>query len=200
MLAIPRADSMAKVQFARCIRTCSCNWPDRAVISAGQCGRHSNAFRSGRGLRRYLASNPQRLACELGPGPAHARRAGARHPNRFRLDRRGQHWQGRPWRRGGSGGGIGARGEPTAVSGRAGWCRSGVRHRHLPKAAPLSCQLGNIPQVLLANHQRSAQVQDVRRLGSGGMGDVYLARHPRLPRNDALTVRWSAPVASPENR
>jgi serine/threonine protein kinase, bacterial len=28
----------------------------------------------------------------------------------------------------------------------------------------------------------------VRRLGAGGMGEIYLARHPRLPRRDALKV------------
>jgi serine/threonine-protein kinase len=28
----------------------------------------------------------------------------------------------------------------------------------------------------------------IRRLGSGGMGEVYLVQHPRLPRQDALKV------------
>ncbi|BBX61209.1 hypothetical protein MSAS_03830 [Mycobacterium saskatchewanense] len=28
----------------------------------------------------------------------------------------------------------------------------------------------------------------VRRLGAGGMGEMYLAQHPRLPRTDALKI------------
>jgi serine/threonine protein kinase len=28
----------------------------------------------------------------------------------------------------------------------------------------------------------------VRRLGSGGMGEVYLVQHPRLPREDAMKI------------
>src|SRR3954469_11490786 len=40
----------------------------------------------------------------------------------------------------------------------------------------------------------------VRRLGSGGMGEVYLVRHPRLPRQDALKVLRPEVSADAENR
>jgi Protein kinase domain/TPM domain len=40
----------------------------------------------------------------------------------------------------------------------------------------------------LAEGQVFAGYTIVRRLGAGGMGHVYLARHPRLPRHDALKV------------
>jgi serine/threonine-protein kinase len=40
----------------------------------------------------------------------------------------------------------------------------------------------------------------VRLLGSGGMGEVYLARHPRLPRRDALKILPANVSADPEFR
>jgi serine/threonine protein kinase, bacterial len=40
----------------------------------------------------------------------------------------------------------------------------------------------------LADGQCFAGYTILRQLGSGGMGEIYLAQHPRLPRNDALKV------------
>ena len=37
-------------------------------------------------------------------------------------------------------------------------------------------------------------------LGSGGMGEVYLAEHPRLPRKDALKVLSASICADSEYR
>lgn len=47
----------------------------------------------------------------------------------------------------------------------------------------------------LTNGQIFAGYTIIRLLGSGGMGEVYLAQHPRLPRRDALKLlprEWSA--------
>ena len=40
----------------------------------------------------------------------------------------------------------------------------------------------------LANGDVFAGYQILRPLGFGGMGEVYLVQHPRLPRHDALKI------------
>src|SRR5580693_4842887 len=46
----------------------------------------------------------------------------------------------------------------------------------------------SIPAMPLGPGQVFAGYTIVRLLGSGGMGEVYLAQHPRLPRRDALKI------------
>ncbi len=50
----------------------------------------------------------------------------------------------------------------------------------------------------LANGTKIAGYQVLRLLGSGGMGEVYLAQHPRLPRQDALKVLRADISADPD--
>jgi len=54
--------------------------------------------------------------------------------------------------------------------------------------------------MLLSKGQNFAGYRIVHPLGSGGMGEVYLAEHPRLPRHDALKVLPADVSADPEYR
>jgi serine/threonine protein kinase len=56
------------------------------------------------------------------------------------------------------------------------------------------------PSMPLHEGQTLAGYRVVRLLGSGGMGEVYLAEHPRLPRRDALKVLPADVSADPEYR
>src|SRR6476620_5033854 len=48
--------------------------------------------------------------------------------------------------------------------------------------------------------QKFADYVIVRRLGAGGMGEVYLVQHPRLPRRDALKLLVNDVSADPTFR
>lgn len=52
----------------------------------------------------------------------------------------------------------------------------------------------------LAEGERFAGYIVVRLVGAGGMGEVYLAQHPRLPRRDALKVLPATVSSDPEYR
>jgi serine/threonine-protein kinase len=52
----------------------------------------------------------------------------------------------------------------------------------------------------LTSGETFAGYRIVRLLGSGGMGEVYLAEHPRLPRRDALKVLPADVSADPDYR
>jgi serine/threonine protein kinase, bacterial len=54
--------------------------------------------------------------------------------------------------------------------------------------------------VPLANGELFAGYRILRLLGGGGMGEVYLAQHPRLPRRDALKVLRADVSADPNYR
>jgi serine/threonine-protein kinase len=56
------------------------------------------------------------------------------------------------------------------------------------------------PSSALAAPTTFAGYTIMRPLGSGGMADVYLAKHPRLPRLDALKVLTEGTTADPEFR
>jgi hypothetical protein len=60
--------------------------------------------------------------------------------------------------------------------------------------------LGTISRMPLADGQTFAGYRILRMLGSGGMGEVYLAQHPRLPRTDALKVLGADVSANLEYR
>ncbi len=52
----------------------------------------------------------------------------------------------------------------------------------------------------LSNGETFAGYRIVRLLGSGGMGEVYLAEHPRLPRRDAVKALPADVSADPDYR
>jgi serine/threonine protein kinase len=71
----------------------------------------------------------------------------------------------------------------------------GEPHQILADSGKQGPDVGIIRRMPLASGQTFAAYTIIRLLGSGGMGEVYLAQHPRLPRRDALKLLphdWSA--------
>ena len=59
---------------------------------------------------------------------------------------------------------------------------------------------GHYLPMVLSERANFAEYPIVRLLGSGGMGEVYLAQHPRLPRRDALKTLPPSLTADSEFR
>jgi serine/threonine-protein kinase len=59
---------------------------------------------------------------------------------------------------------------------------------HLSRYPAAACRRVYDRAVPLAGGDVFAGYRIRRRLGSGAMGDVYLAEHPHLPRQDALKI------------
>jgi serine/threonine protein kinase len=70
--------------------------------------------------------------------------------------------------------------------------RGGIRDLTVPV-----CRLSDMP---LNNGEVFAGYVIQRLLGTGGMGEVYLAQHPRLPRQDALKILSMTSTADEEFR
>ncbi|MDT5147694.1 MAG: serine/threonine protein kinase, bacterial, partial [Mycobacterium sp.] len=68
-----------------------------------------------------------------------------------------------------------------------------------PEAAPQRSEVSG-SRLALANGSPFAGYTILRQLGAGGMAEVYLALHPRLPRRDVIKVLAEAVTADPEFR
>jgi serine/threonine protein kinase, bacterial len=73
-------------------------------------------------------------------------------------------------------------------------------HRLSSSGIPLPGHAGHRSPMPLASGTQCAGYTILRLLGSGGMGQVYLAQHPRLPRRDALKVLPHDVCGDPEFR
>ncbi|ASW90802.1 serine/threonine-protein kinase [Mycobacterium marseillense] len=72
-----------------------------------------------------------------------------------------------------------------------------------PNAEPQAPQPdsdSSTPRVAVGNGSSFAGYTILRQLGAGGMAEVYLALHPRLPRRDVIKVLAEAVTADPEFR
>ena len=80
--------------------------------------------------------------------------------------------------------------KPRARAGRAEVRRGAFSHRRaIGRESPNTAGLpGYDPGVGLTAGERFAGFRIIRPLGAGGMGEVYLVEHPRLPRLEALKV------------